>query len=117
VGRILKRLVLWDFPRAGWQYDLMVGSILAFIFFTPRDWFRDQPRASSIVQVSVPAEHGVAVYWIEPDLITAQTDAERMQQAGALLDSRTGKKGKLVRLEPMFDAEQEVKAYMAVTKP
>jgi hypothetical protein len=40
----LKRFILWDYPRAGWQYDLMVGLILAFIFLTPRDWFRDQTR-------------------------------------------------------------------------
>ena len=40
----LKRFILWDYPRASWQYDVMVGVILAFIFLTPRSWFRDQPR-------------------------------------------------------------------------
>ena len=39
-----KRFILWDYARASWQYDVMVGIILAFIFLTPRDWFRDQPR-------------------------------------------------------------------------
>jgi len=23
---MLKRFILWDFPRATWQYDVMVGS-------------------------------------------------------------------------------------------
>src|SRR5438309_1891400 len=41
---MLKRFILWDFPRASWQYDLIVALILAFIFLTPRDLFRDQPR-------------------------------------------------------------------------
>ena len=51
---MLKRFILWDFPRASWQYDVMVGIILGFIFLTPRDWFRDQariPNASSIAML------------------------------------------------------------------
>ena len=26
---MLKRFILWDFPRGSWQYDVMVGIILA----------------------------------------------------------------------------------------
>ena len=33
---MLKRFILWDFPRATWQYDVMVGIILAFIFLIDR---------------------------------------------------------------------------------
>ena len=33
---MLKRFILWDFPRASWQYDVIVAVILAFIFLTPR---------------------------------------------------------------------------------
>ena len=58
IGRVLtgiKRFILWDYPRASRAYDLMVGIILAFIFLTPREWFRDQPRippkASSIAML------------------------------------------------------------------
>ena len=56
---MLKRFILWDVPRASWQYDVIVAVILAFIFLTPRDWFRDQPRiphASSIALL--PTEKG-----------------------------------------------------------
>ena len=28
---MLKRFILWDYPRASWQYDVMVGVILAFL--------------------------------------------------------------------------------------
>jgi hypothetical protein len=34
----------WSYPRGSLQYDIMVGIILAFIFLTPRHFFRDQPR-------------------------------------------------------------------------
>ena len=29
------RFLLWDYPRASWQYDIIVAIILAFIFLTP----------------------------------------------------------------------------------
>ncbi len=54
---MLKRFILWDYPRGSRQYDVMVGLILAFIFLTPRDFFRDQPRiakASAITLLPSP---------------------------------------------------------------
>lgn len=111
----LQRFILWDYPRAGWQYDVMVGIILAFIFFTPRDWFRDQPRTSSVVMLQ--AEQGANVFWIEPDLLAGLPEAERTQKAAALLKDPTGRKHQLLRLVPIFDAESEIKGYMAYSRP
>ena len=110
----IKRFLFWDYPRAGWQYDVMVGLILAFIFLTPREWFRDQPRASSIVMVRP------GVFWMEPEQLSGAPDAERIGKAGTLLKARTGKKYNVVRLEPIVDpddAEREIKGYMAYTTP
>ena len=109
----VKRFVLWDFPRAGWQYDVMVGVILAFIFFTPREWFRDQPRASSIVML--PSERGSTVFWMDTEQFSSVPEAERTAQAGVLLKARTGKAYKIIRLEPIVDSEKEIKGYMAFT--
>jgi hypothetical protein len=111
----LKRFILWDYPRAGWQYDLMVGLILAFIFLTPRDWFRDQPRYSSVVML--PAANGASVFWIEPELLDPTPEAERQARAADLVKSRTGRPVSVVRLEPIFNSEQEIKGYMAFTHP
>ena len=114
-GRGLKRFILWDYPRAGWQYDLMVGLILAFIFLTPRAWFRDQPRSSSVVML--PANHGASVFWIEPELLDPVPEAGRLAVAAELVRSRTGKPVSVVQLEPIFNSEQETKGYMAFTRP
>jgi hypothetical protein len=111
----LKRFIFWDYPRAGWHYDVMVGIILLFIFLTPREWFRDQPRASGIVMVQSPAR-GSSEFWIEPEQLEGVPDGERMSKASALLDARF-KGHNLVRLEPIFDSEQEIRGYLAVTKP
>ena len=56
---MLKRFILWDYPRASWQYDVMVGLILAFIFLTPKTIFRDQPKAASVNII----RNG---FWIDP---------------------------------------------------
>jgi hypothetical protein len=111
----LRRLVFWEFPRASWQYDIAVGIILAFIFLTPRTWFRDQPREDSVV--ALPAEEGARVFWIEPDSLLGLNEAERPARAADLVRTRTGKKQELIRLEPIFDAENEVRGYLAFTRP
>ncbi|MBV8818535.1 MAG: hypothetical protein JO022_09280 [Acidobacteriaceae bacterium] len=111
----LKRFVLWDFRRASWQYDVMVALILGFVFLTPRDFFRDQPKASQIVML--PSENGTSVYWIEPELVTSPSEGARIEQAANLLKKKTGRKHSVVRLEPIFDSEKEVKGYMAYTMP
>src|ERR1700735_5022672 len=66
----VKRFLFWDYPRAGWQYDLMVGLILVFIFLTPRAWFRDQPRASNIVMIRSDA------FWVDSDLLSNAPEGE-----------------------------------------
>ena len=111
----IKRFLFWDYPRAGWQYDVMVGLILAFIFLTPREWFRDQPRANSIVML--PSEHGETVFWMDAEQLSNSAENARAAQASALLQARTGKKYHVVRLEPIVDSEQEIKGFMAFTTP
>jgi hypothetical protein len=110
----LRRLLLWELPRGGWQYDVMVAIILAFIFLTPRDWFRDQPRASSVVML--PEEHGARVYWIEADLLTGSAESARSAQAAELIRKFYGRRENIVRLEPIYDAEKDVKGFMAYTR-
>jgi hypothetical protein len=109
----LRRFLLWDYPRAGWQYDVMVGLILIFIFFTPREWFRDQPKASSIVML--PSERGSTVFWMDAEQFANVPEVDRTDQAGAMLRARTGKRYNVIRLEPIIDSEQEIKGYMAFT--
>jgi len=106
-----KRFLFWDYPRAGWQYDVMVGLILAFTFLTPRAWFRDQPKASNIVMIRPDA------FWMDSEQLSSIPEAERSERAGLLLKARTGKKYNVVRLEPIIDSEQEIKGYMAFTTP
>lgn len=111
-----QRLVFWDFPRASWQYDVVVGLILIFIFVTPREWFHDQPKASSVVLMS--SLHGTNRVFIATDLLDAVPENQRPNRAQAIIRERTGKSWHVVRVEPIRDeAEQEIKGFMAYTAP
>ncbi len=111
----LRRFLLWDYPRAGWQYDVMVALILAFIFLTPREWFRDQPRPSSIVMLEGHA--GTDVVWIAPEVLAAVPKAARQSTAASLIRQKFGKGFSVVRLDPILDAESEITGYMALVRP
>jgi len=36
---VFLRVMFWTYQRGGWQYDIICGFILAFIFLTPRTVF------------------------------------------------------------------------------
>jgi len=110
----LKRFILWDYPRGSRQYDVMVVIILAFIFLTPREWFRDQPRiprANSIAML--PGQSG-GTYLIDPALLDGIPEDQRLARLTQIL--KTGKP--VLRLQPIYDeSEQELKGYVAFTTP
>lgn len=111
---VAKRMIFWDFARASWQYDLAVALILVFVFATPRSWFHDQPKASSIVLMS--SLHGANRVFIATELLADVPEADRAHRAEALIHQRTGKNWRVVRVEPIRDeAEQEVKGFIAYT--
>jgi len=107
--------VLWDFPRMSWQYDVICALILAFIFLTPRDLFRDQPRAANVVML--PAEQGTGLFWIAPQLLDGVPAAEQSQKAAGMVNSRFKTHKSVTRVEPLKDAEDDVTGYMAYTQP
>ncbi len=40
----IKRIILWDFERATWPYDLLVALIVATVLLTPSSFFGDRDR-------------------------------------------------------------------------
>ena len=113
-----KRFILWDFPRASWQYDVIVAVILAFIFLTPRDWFRDTPRiphASSIALL--PTENGSTVFFVDALLLAGTAENQRVAKLTAALRSRMSNRNlSVTRVEPILDSEGELQGYMAFVR-
>lgn len=115
----MRRLIFWEFPRASWQYDLIVIVLLAFIFLTPRELFRDQPRPVRVAMV--PAETGTDVYFIDPSVLGRVSDDKaggetRLAQAAALIEQQFKHRRTVVRVETLYDAEDEVKGFLAYAK-
>jgi hypothetical protein len=59
--RILGKIVFWRYPRGSWQYDILCGLILVFIFCTPRavfdgSYFADRIEESAPAEESAPSE-------------------------------------------------------------
>jgi hypothetical protein len=52
----MKNVILWNYERGTWQYDLFCLLIIAFIFLTPKTWFAGKekdpiPRPLAMVEV------------------------------------------------------------------
>ena len=116
----LKRVILWDYPRAGWQYDIMVGLVTAFVFLAPRAWFRDQPRILQASQIlALPNGAG---YLAPPELVDSIDENRRGAELSRILTARTGKKQIVSGIEPIIDSEhadqeRSVRFYIVHTRP
>jgi hypothetical protein len=59
----------------------------------------------------------MSVFWVEPELLDGLPEQQRGSTLAQMLKSRYGKRESVVRLEPVFGNEQEIKGYMAWTQP
>ncbi|HZS04556.1 MAG TPA: hypothetical protein VFD58_06950 [Blastocatellia bacterium] len=41
---VLRRIILWDYERATWQYDLLVALIVGAVLLVPGSFFGDRDR-------------------------------------------------------------------------
>ena len=112
--RALGRFIFWDYPRASWQYDVMVGLILIFIFLTPREFFRDQPKPAGIAMVR--AAHGEYSYLIDPQLLSGVPEEQLAAHAAKIVNNRYRTHVAIATVEPIYDGD-EIKGYMAYAKP
>jgi hypothetical protein len=115
---MFKRFILWDYARASWQYDVMGGFILAFIFLTPRDWFRDQPRIPRAASIVRPAENGGNVLFVDSEVLAGVPEPQRLGRLRAFLKTQPATaKVNVTRVEPILDSEGELQGYMAFVRP
>lgn len=43
----MKKIILWSYERASWQWDVLCLLIVAFIFLTPKEWFERRERLAT----------------------------------------------------------------------
>jgi hypothetical protein len=103
VWREISGFVWWTYERGSLRYDIMVALILAFIFFTPREVFRDKPPA--MVEV---IEQGV--YRVDADKLVPG-DGELDTAIARVLSEHEGHEVHVQRREPVRDAAGGLLAY------
>jgi hypothetical protein len=115
---VLKRFILWDYKRGSWQYDVMVGIILAFIFLTPREVFRDGPRLPKPHGIAMlPSENGQAPFYVDPGLLKGVAENERVDKLTEILRKSTSNpRLTITRIEPFVDSDGELQGYMAIAR-
>jgi hypothetical protein len=115
---MIKRFILWDFRRGSWQYDVMVGLILAFIFLTPREFFRDGPRIPTPHGIAMlPSESGMSSFYVDPSLLKGVAENQRVEKLTELLRKSTSNpRLSVTRIEPFMDSDGELQGYMAIAR-
>jgi hypothetical protein len=108
----VRRFIFWDFPRASWPYDVMVGLILAFIFLTPRSVFKDQPKPASVVMLSDSGP-----FLIEPKSLAGVPEADRKAKASALINARFKVNKPVIDVQEVNDDEGQLIGYSASVRP
>src|SRR5215471_13649435 len=110
----LGRFIFWDFPRASWQYDVMVALILAFVFAVPRDFFKDQPRPASVVMLP-PGN----IFTVEPQILNGIPAGQQRNDRAAqvLLESRYRNRRPVTNVDEMVDSEHQIVGYAVTVKP
>lgn len=108
----VRRFIFWDFARASWPYDVMVGLILAFVFLTPRNIFKDQPKAASVVMLSDSGP-----FLIEPQSLDGVAEADWKTKASTLVNARFKMNKPVTDVKPVYDDEGLLIGYSASVRP
>jgi hypothetical protein len=110
---MLKRLIFWEYPRGSWQYDVIVGVILAFIFLTPRGWFRDQPRIPRVSVISIAQGE----FMVDPEFLAGIPQGQWLVKLTPEVRTRAGNAHLTVtNVEPFTDSDGELRFYIAFTR-
>ena len=119
------RTIFWSYERGSWPYDLLVLTIVAFVLFTPRGWFHDQPQSidpggSGVQLMSGDTDGLTRVYRVDakvlaPQKRSAKSTPELERETHDILSRRVGelqdRTFQVVRILPVSDGTGSVLFY------
>src|SRR5215510_4505713 len=100
IGSILKKTFLWGYERGSWQYDILCGLILAFIFFGPNYLFHSADGANS------------APVFIKKEEVGNLTSENVEQAISDHISTKFNRKVKATQIEPMFNEAGSLTGYL-----
>jgi hypothetical protein len=104
----LKKVLFWSYDRGTWQYDVMCVLILAFIFFTPGDWFKTRWLAL--------AEDTSRAIYVTSEEVGPVASENPEQEVADYLSRKYGRKLGVARIEQVTSETTGSKAYLVWTK-
>ena len=96
----LKKVFLWDYERGSWQYDILCGLILAFIFFGPNQVFH-----------SADGNNSPPVFVSREDVGTLEPE-NYDQTLSNYFSKKFNRKVRASNIEPLSDSDGNLKGYM-----
>ena len=108
--------ILWGYRRGSWQYDVIVGLILAFVFLVPKSAFNDRP-SEAVVQEILNVSDTARVFWIDPGALGRANPGEADLTLQELLAGEGGEPLRILRTEPARDEAGNVRAYIVYVEP
>ena len=111
LGQTIKSYILWTHPRGGLHYDVMVTIILAFIFLTPRNIFKDSPNYLRLHPNEVVVRSdGTGAFVYEMSASGVASDSDTQQALKKALDQIAGNV-EITRYEPLRDNSGKINGY------
>ncbi len=120
VKLFFKSAFLWSYERGGWQYDIICIVILAFIFLTPRSWFRDRPtlQLSDLRHVQGVIEVGKIktgqIYQVDARLVESSPIKDTEQALRHILEQQLKKPLLIKEWVAIRDRSQVILGYTVV---
>ena len=122
IWTVIQRTVFWSYDRGTWPYDVLVGAIVLFVFFSPRAWFNDQAQVTPALQAGhvllqkSDASTGLESYRVEFNLLVpAPRSTELERRAHDLLQKNVeelrGQRFQVQSIEPVVSADGTVQYY------
>lgn len=120
---VFARAIFWTYERGSWQYDVICAVIVAFIFLTPRAWFKDRPtlQLSDLRHrqgvIEVGHVRGGSEYLIDSRLVDSLGSATTEEAVRTIMEARLQRSVTVKSMEPVRDKNNVMLGYTVVVAP
>jgi len=119
----LSRAIFWSYERGSWQYDIICGVILIFIFLTPRSWFHDRPtlelsdlrHRQGVIEIG--RTRAGAEYLVDSRLVESLAPLKTEDAVRSVLEERLHRPITIRALDPVLDKNNVMLGYTVVVSP
>ncbi len=125
--RGISNTIFWSYERGTWPYDVLVGSVVLFVFLSPRTWFDDQPQLGPLgrqSQVQLLPEDPTArtrTYRVDAHLLsipkrTPEWEKETHDALRKNVEELRNRSFKIERIDPVRGEDGRILYYDIVVK-